>query len=281
MPPMSVLSMPPPPPPGGAPEPPGVPGAIPRLSLSKPHEKSSAPFPKAGLNIKVVAEPAVKMGGKPVAIPPGKKGAVLRRRATLSPVMKAGVAFVIVAFAIGGVYTYRIFFPAPSREVPIKSTPIAKPGPKKDLEAEAADSLNRITSGPGKLMDKAQNAIANRRADEQAKVDAAITGLEEPSPTPATISVMAEAQLTTDIKVNSTRLEAAPAASAEFRVFVGNASVGGVFQGTPSRALVNGVIVREGQTVNAALGITFDRVDAVKKMIYFKDATGAEVSKSY
>jgi hypothetical protein len=197
--------------------------------------------------------------------------------------MKAGVALVIVAFAIGGVYSYRIFFPAPSREVPIKSPPIAKPVPKKDLAAEAADSLNRIASGPGKLVDKAQNAIANHRSGEQAKVDAAITGLEEPTPTPtpATISVMAESQLTTDIKVNSTRLDAAPAASAEFRAFVANASIGGVFQGTPSRALVNGVIVREGQTVNAALGISFDRIDSVKKVIFFKDASGAEVSKSY
>jgi hypothetical protein len=224
----------------------------------------------------------MKIGGKPVAMP-GKKGAVLRKRAALSPVMKAGVAIVIVAFAIGGVYSYRIFFPAPSREVPIKAPPIAKPAPKKDLAAEAADSLGRIAAGPGKLMDKAQNALANHRNGEQAKVDAAITGLEEPTPTPtpATISVMAESQLTTDIKVNSTHLDAAPAASAEFRAFVANASIGGVFQGTPSRALVNGVIVREGQTVNAALGITFDRIDSAKKMIFFKDATAAEVSKSY
>ena len=281
MPPMSVLSMPPPPPPGGAPEPPSVPGSIPRLSLSKPQEKPAAPPAKGGLNIKVVAEPAIKVGAKPVVMP-GKKGAVLRKRAALSPVMKAGVAIVIVAFAIGGVYTYRIFFPAPSRDVPIKS-PVAKPVPKKDLAATAADSLNRIATGPGKLMDKAQNALTNRRNGEQAKVDAAITGLEEPTPTPtpATISIMADSQLTTDIKVNSTRLEAAPAANAEFRAFVANANIGGVFQGTPSRALVNGVIVREGQTVSAALGISFDRIDKVKKEIFFKDATGAEVSKSY
>lgn len=222
----------------------------------------------------------MKIGGKPVVMP-GKKGAVLRKRAALSPVMKAGVAFVIVAFAIGGIYTYRIFFPGTSRDVPTKAPSIAKPGLKKDLTAEAADSLNRIASGPGKLMDKAQNAIANRRSDQQAKVDAAITGLEEPTPTPATISVMAESQLTTDIKVNSTHLDAAPAASAEFRAFVANAAIGGVFQGIHSRALVNGVIVREGQTVSAALGITFDRIDSVKKVIFFRDATGAEVSKSY
>jgi len=277
---MPGLSVPPPPPPGGVPEPPSVPGSIPRLSLSKPQEKPAAPPAKGGLNIKVVAEPAMKVGGKVVAMPPAKKGAVLRKRPALSPVMKAGIALVVVAFAVGGVYTYRIFFPAPTRSVPIK-LPVAKPAPKKDLAAEAAESLNRIAAGPGKLMDKAQNAIANRRSTEQAKVDAAVTGLAEPTPTPATISVMAESQLTTDIKVNSTHIEAAPAASADFRAFVANASIGGVFQGRPARALVNGVIVREGQTVSAALGISFDRIDAVKKVIFFKDTTGAEVSKGY
>jgi hypothetical protein len=280
---MSGLSMAPPPPPGGAPEPPAAPGAIPRLSLSKPLEKAAAAPPtKPGLNIKVVAEPAIKVGSKPVVLP-GKKGAVLRKRAALSPVMKAGVAVVVVAFAVGGIYSYRIFFPAPSRVVPIKSPPVVKPAPKKDVAADAADTLSKMAAGPGKLIDKAQNAMANHRSGEQAKVDAAITGLEEPTPTPtpATVSVMADSQLTTDIKVNSTHLDAAPAASAEFRAFVANASIGGVFQGRPSRALVNGVIVREGQTVNAALGISFDRIDAVRKMIFFKDASGAEVSKSY
>ena len=98
---------------------------------------------------------------------------------------------------------------------------------------------------------------------------------------PATISVLEKSQLATDVKVNNTRLDAAPAASADFRAFVANASIGGVFQGTPARALVNGVIVREGQVVSGALGIAFERIDAFKKVIYFKDSTGAEVSKSY
>jgi hypothetical protein len=92
---------------------------------------------------------------------------------------------------------------------------------------------------------------------------------------------MAQSQLTSDVKVNSTRIEAAPAASAEFRTFVASASIGGVFQGTPSRALINGVIVREGQVVSGALGIAFERIDADKKVIFFKDSTGAEVSKEY
>jgi len=277
---MSGLSMPPPPPPGGIPEPPSAPGTIPRLSLSKPQDKPAAPPVKPGLNIKVVAEPSLKIGGKPVVMP-GKKGVVLRKRPTLNPIMKAGVAVVVVAFAIGGVYSYRIFFPSPSREVHIKLTPIVKPTPKNDVAATATETLNKVTSEPAKLIDKAQNAIASHRSDEQAKVDAAITGMEEPTPTPATVSVMAQSQLTTDVKVNITHLDAAPAASADFRAFVASANIGGVFQGTPSRALINGVIVREGQTVSAALGIAFDRIDAVKKVIYFKDSTGAEVSKGY
>ncbi len=279
MPPMSVLSAPPPPPPGGAPEPPGVPGAVPRLSLAKPHEKPAAPPQKAGLNIKVVAEAPIKIGGKPVA-PPGKKGAVLRKRAALSPIMKAGIAVVVVAFAIGGVFSYRIFFPDPSRVVPIKPPAIAKPAVKSDVAA-ATVTLKKVATEPGKLVDKGQNAIANHRSEEQAKVDAAVTGLEEPTPPPATISVLEKSQLATDVKVNNTRLDAAPAASADFRAFVANASIGGVFQGTPARALVNGVIVREGQVVSGALGIAFERIDAFKKVIYFKDSTGAEVSKSY
>jgi hypothetical protein len=92
---------------------------------------------------------------------------------------------------------------------------------------------------------------------------------------------MVQSNLTSDVKVNSTRIEAAPAASAAFRTYVASANIGGVFQGTPSRALINGTIWREGQMVESVLQITFDRIDSVNKVIYFKDSTGAEVSKSY
>jgi hypothetical protein len=215
----------------------------------------------------------MKIGGKPVAMP-GKKGAVLRKRPALSPIMKAGVAVVVVAFAIGGVFSYRIFFPAPSKVVPIKSPSIPKPVAKK--EATAPDAVGKVGAEPGKAADKAQNPAA-----VPAKV--AVAGIEAPTPTPtpATVSIMVQSQLSTDVKVNNTHLDAAPAASADFRAFVANASIGGVFQGTPARALVNGVIVREGQVVSGALGIAFERIDADKKVIYFKDSTGAEVSKSY
>ncbi|MFY9923055.1 MAG: hypothetical protein WCA95_05525 [Opitutaceae bacterium] len=276
---MSVLSAPPPPPPGSSAEPP-VPGGIPRLSLSTPH---LAPHDKSGgakpnLGKKAPADVPLKLGVKP-PVKAGKPGAVLRKRAALGPVAKAGVAVVVVAILIGGIYSYRIFFPG--RDVTVKAAPIAKP-PVKSAADAAADLLKKAAAEPGKLIDNGQNAIAARRAAEQAKIDAAMTGQEPtPTPTPTPETVMVQSNLTSDVKVNSTRIEAAPAASAAFRTYVASANIGGVFQGTPSRALINGTIWREGQMVESVLQITFDRIDSVNKVIYFKDSTGAEVSKSY
>ena len=276
---MSVLSSPPPPAPGGAPEPPPAPGGVPRLSLSTPHEKAPPPPPaRGGLNLKVAADAAAKGGGKPpppaVKPPkPGKLGAVLRKRAALSPVAKAGVAVVVIAFVVAGIFFYRIFFPAPTKDVPVKLQVVVRPKPALDEAAAAA----KAAADAAKL---AQDAAAKRKAD-QAKADSEAAAQAAPTPTPATESIMAMSSLTNDVKVNNTHLDAAPAASAAFRTFVAGASIGGVFQGKPARALINGTIAREGQVVEGTLGISFDRIDSVQKIIYFKDATGAEVSKSY
>ncbi len=222
---------------------------------------------KPGLNIKVAAEVPLKVGGKP-PVKPGKSG-VLRKRAALSPIMKGGIAVLVVAFAIGGVYTYRIFFPGPSQELKL-APPIAKP--KKD---PAVDAANKVPKDGTKPVDTGPKPVA-----VQTKVDTG-NAQEAPTPTPATEVVMAQTTITNEVKVNSTRIDAAPAASAAFRTFVAGASIGGVFQGKPSRALINGSIVREGMVVESALGITFDRIDAVNKVIYFKDTTGAVCSKNY
>jgi hypothetical protein len=276
---MSVLSAPPPPAPGGVPEPPPAPGGVPRLSMSTPHEKAPPPPPaRGGLNLKVAAETATKGGGKPppVVVPPkpGKLGAVLRKRAALSPVAKAGIAVVVIAFVVAGIFFYRIFFPAPTKEEPVKLQIVVRPKPVQD---EAAAAAAKAAADAAKL---AQEAAAKRKAD-QAKADAEAAAQAAPTPTPATESVMAMSSLTNDVKVNNTHLDAAPAASAAFRTFVAGASIGGVFQGKPARALINGTIAREGQVVEGTLGISFDRIDSVQKIIYFKDTTGAEVSKSY
>lgn len=255
-----------------------MPGGIPKLSLSTPgaHPPSGKPpGAKPGLNIKVAADVPLKVGGKPVAKP-----GVLRKRATLSPVAKVGVAVVVVAFAIGGIFSYRIFFPSPSKDVKFSAAPVVKT-PKKDVKDVPSELPNKVAAEPAKLIDSGQKAIVARKEVEQAKVDAAANLQEAPTPTPATEAVMAQTTITSEVKVNSTRIDAAPAASAAFRTFVAGASIGGVFQGTPSKALINGTIAREGQVVESVLGITFDRIDSERKVIYFKDTTGAIVSKNY
>jgi hypothetical protein len=280
---MSVLSAPPPPAPGGAPEPPAAPGAVPRLSMPPPPGAPPPPV-KGGLNLKVSSDGAPK-GGKPPVVKPGvpgkpgkagKLGAVLRKRAALSPVMKAGVAVVVIAFVVAGIFFYRIFFPAPTKDVPVKLQIVVRPPPPKDdpaalaAKAAAADAAR-----------KAQDALtAAKRIADQAKADAA-AGESSPVPAVTSESIMADAAITKDVKVNNTHLDAAPAATAAFRAFVAGAGIGGVFQGHPSRALINGTIVREGDIVESSLGITFDRIDSIQKIIYFKDASGAQVSKSY
>jgi hypothetical protein len=266
---VSVLAAPPPL--GSTVEPPAPPGAIPKLSLSSAHE-AKPPGPK-GLQIRV-AESQPKVGAKPPVKAP-KPGSVLKKRPTLSPVQKAGIAVLVLAFGIGGIFSYRIFFPAPAPVVPIKAPPIAKPAPK----PSAADIAAKVASAPGKLIDSGQSAIDAKRQAAQAKLDALANGEEAPTPTP--VVVMEKAKLTKDVEVNDAPIVAATSASPEFRAFVANASIGGVFQGKPSKALINGKITREGQVVDSELGIVFDRIDAEKKVIYFKDAGGAEVSKNY
>jgi len=271
------MGMPPPPPaPGSAADAPSPPGSVPRLSLATGQDKPAPPPAPKGLQIRV-AESQPKVGGKPVVKPgvpgkPGKPAAVLRKRPALSIVAKVGIAVLVLAVTIGGFFFYRIFFPPPSRVVKIDVPPIPKPVVK-----PAADLLAKVAAEPIKPVDDAEIA---RLAAEKARL-AAIGTATTPAPTDGGQAVMAESNITKDVKVDNTPIVAALAASPEFRTFVANASIGGVFQGTPSKAIINGRIVRESQVVDSPLGITFDHIDVVKKMIYFKDATGAEVSKSY
>jgi hypothetical protein len=241
---------------------PPVPGSVPKLSLgTAPGAEKPPSAPKVGLKkgLKPGAPPPIKVAVKPPGAP--KPGTLLKKRSALSPIAKAGVAVLVIAAAVGGIYFYRIFFPPPAPEVRIKVDPIVKKVPAKDPAADAK--------------------AAELKAAADAKDDA-----PTPTPTPtvppaAVEDVMASTNLTSDVKVNSTHLDAAHAASPEFRAYVANASIGGVFQGKPARALINGVIVREGQVVDSPLAIAFERIDAANKIIYFRDATGAEVSKNY
>ena len=77
------------------------------------------------------------------------------------------------------------------------------------------------------------------------------------------------------------RVDGPPQASAAFQRFVADASIPGVFQGSPARALINGVVVQSGDYANRELGIIFVGIDAQRKTITFRDASGAELTRNY
>jgi hypothetical protein len=292
MPPMSILAAPLPPQPGAVAEAPAPPGSAPRLSLGptpvKPPVVPGKPPASVG-TIRRVADFLPKIGGKKAVVKPGKPSAVLRKRSALSPMAKAGLTVVAVAVGVGGFYSYRIFFPAPTPDVRIKHLAIAKPLAPVETKKPAADAAAaKPTAAPGQAAEKAGATGADQHEKDQAKADSQAPGQDAPTPTPTqppdpgvVESVLGDNKVSQDVRVGSTPIDAGRSASPAFRSFVAGAVIGGVYQGTPSRALVNGTIVREGQTVDSALGIAFERIDANRKIIFFKDYTGAEVSKGY
>jgi hypothetical protein len=72
-----------------------------------------------------------------------------------------------------------------------------------------------------------------------------------------------------------------PEPSAAFLAWVSDLSVTGVFQGSPARALINGRTVREGEEIDAALGIVFDGVNPDDKVLIFREPSGATVGRRY
>jgi hypothetical protein len=279
MPPMSILAAPLPPQPGSLAEAPAPPGAIPRLSLATPGDKASAPKvppPKVGDGLP-------KIGGKPIMVKPGKTASVLRKRAALSRMAKVGLTFVIISIGVGGFYSYRIFFPAETPDMRIRRLNPIKPALPGTAKPAGTDANAKAGSAAGVPGDKASTLTVT-----VPKVDAGASSDDDttltPTPTPLSSiaeSVMGQSSISKDVTVGNTPIDAAPAASAAFRSFVANANVGGVYQGSPAKALINGTVAREGQVLDSALGIAFERIDASRKIIYFKDYTGAEVSKNY
>lgn len=222
-------------------------------------------------------------------------------------VIAAGVAAVIVVGA-AGFFAYRSFFAAPPPPPPVVKTkapvtpkagaPVAPKAPVAATPAPAtppatapgplSPTLDAIAHAPAKAIGKAQDAIDARRASGQDRVDGALVGADvadKPAAPAAPKTTTAKTAVTRGVSA-TTSLEAATEASAEFRSFVANAKISGVFpgdraQGVPSRAMINGRLVRSGETVDGGLGILFDGADPEKRHLLFKDKSGAVVARRY
>ena len=205
----------------------------------------------------------------------------------------AGIAAVVVLGGAGYFGYQQFLAPEPPPPPPAvkpkaaapKTTPQAKSGP---APLTPSETLNNLAQVPGKAVTKAQEALDARRAAGQSRIDSALTGEDPATKAPASPAPGSAGKTATGVTTlqkgltATTTLEfAAPEASVEFRSFVASAKVSGVFQGTPARAMINGRLVRSGETVDAGLGIRFDGVDSAKRHLVFKDRNGAVVVRKY
>lgn len=72
-----------------------------------------------------------------------------------------------------------------------------------------------------------------------------------------------------------------PMPSARFVRFADGMKITGVFQGRPARALINGRVVRVGDEIDPALGISLVGVDTDTKHLLLEDKKGAQVRVKY
>lgn len=255
-----------------------------------PARRTAVPFgvPHLKVNVDVpeVAPP-------PPVAPPEKRSAAR---------YLIGAVIAILVLGVCGFFGWKYFSvpgaaPAKTETAPAApaaaSAPASAPVPAKPAAPSAgptpSDSLNKIAAAPANAIQKAQDAIAARRASGQARIDAAVLGEDQPAkagspPKPATSPSGGTSTAMTPLTPNlaaTTQLEAAPEASPAFLAWVVNARVNGVFQGSSGRAMINGRLTRIGETVDGTLGIVFASIEADKKQLIFKDHSGATVTRKY
>jgi hypothetical protein len=177
----------------------------------------------------------------------------------------------------------------------------AEPGvPQKSTTVETTPSplptpTGSVVINPKTPIDRAQQVIAEHRAVEQGRIDLAIDGgattdangqvipKEHPQITesPKASARPTFSEISPGISATNHDIAATPQAGANFRRYVGDMVIRGVFQGAHPRAHINGRMVSQGEMVERNMGIVFESIDADKKTITFRDPSGATITRRY
>lgn len=215
-------------------------------------------------------------GGKPPAAIPKVKG----RGPNKLILIGGALAAVIV---LGGVYFVWLKPeppPPPPARVAVKPKPVAAPATDDATKAPAASTA-------GKAVEKAQAATATRAAgvegsDGVLEKRGSAGAAEKPAKAapPPEETIASSKTIAPGISAPNADVMVAPEASPAFRAWAAAAKVGGVFPNRV-RAVINSRAVDGGQIIDDALGIIFDSVDQEKKVLVFRDKSGAKVSIKY
>ena len=187
--------------------------------------------------------------------------------------------------------------PKPKPVTPVAATPVA-PAPEKTAAPTSAPNspvANKPAEAPTGLahvpvnaINKAQGVVEARRESEQVRAGSisagadlanrpAAAGPNKAPPKP----VAAASVLVPGVSATNSEVQAVPDANAAFKAFVANGKYNGVIGGDPPKILFNGRTMRAGDIVDPQLGITFDSIDPDRKLIIFKDKSGATVTRKY
>ncbi|MEO7599401.1 MAG: hypothetical protein ABIV50_10745 [Opitutus sp.] len=241
-------------------------GTIPPILVAEP------PAPKTPVSF---PPPVPKLNSKKIVddteddAAPGKSSA------------KVAVYVLVLLLIGGGGFAYLKLKPKAA-----SATPVASETPKRPSTPSA--TLNELSTVPARAINKAKETIATVEATEHGNVDAVVGEAvfqrhPKPAPTPVAKPVVTSTtELAPGIKATTTAMDNVGGdASPEFRTWVAQARISGVFQGTPPRVLINGRTVSATQLVDETLKITFDGIDSATKSLVFRDHTGATVSRKF
>ena len=168
----------------------------------------------------------------------------------------------------------QLFFSPPPPK-PIVHPLVKPPAPKPVAGAVQAPAKPEKSAPPPPVVAVASEPVA---AVREAPSPSAVPVTPPP---PQEVAIASSTSIAPGVTATTTEVEAGNPASAPFLKFIDDARIGGVFQGSPARALINGKVTRAGQTVDEELGITFNGLDVEHKLLLFSDRTGATTSKHY
>jgi hypothetical protein len=177
--------------------------------------------------------------------------------------------------------------PKPTTTAPVTTAaPSATPAPSTSAAPSTpalSPTQSTLAHTPAKSIGAAINSAAAH--DENTVTANAMLGTDTPTasaPKPTKLPAQVETtttEIAPGVTATSTDVEAAPQASPAFRAFIANLRITGFVAGASPKALINGRLVRVGESVDSTLGITFAGVK--DDQLLFKDKTGASVTRRY
>ncbi len=163
--------------------------------------------------------------------------------------------------------------------------PFATPSPVGRTSRPDKSTTDSQDGSPQAVSSAAMLALAEKRAaaagSSEFPAPSSLPQAPRPTPQASVPDTPDEMKLPGGIVIAQASPAGTPRAGAAFFFWIVKLNVSGITQGKPARLLLNNRITYEGDEVNRPLGIVFAQLDAANKLLVFKDATGATVTRSY